>query len=219
MSKGHLKTVTTILANGPNVNLKNDYGRTALSIAAASGQEMIVKTLLDHGADPASKDKHGLNPVVFADIGEYARIVNSLLESRRVESRSPSLIFAKEEGGRCDVRRLHPETKVIELVLPLELCPEQLFVSEGKDTVLIQVGEELREVVLTKTIQRKRIVKLPVVPAQAVARAESGALRATRLKMLSRGGLLSRKLSGHQSRRSAVSSGRPCERQISGRSS
>ncbi len=165
VSKGHLKTVTTILANGPNVNLKNDYGRTALSIAAASGQEMIVKTLLDHGADPASKDKHGLNPVVFADIGEYARIVNSLLESRRVESRSPSLIFAKEEGGRCDVRRLHPETKVIELVLPLELCPEQLFVSEGKDTVLIQVGEELREVVLTKTIQRKRIVKLPVVVA------------------------------------------------------
>jgi hypothetical protein len=51
-SRGHLDTVKMLLANGAQVNAPGPDGTTALMMAAFSGEQTIVQTLLDAGADP-----------------------------------------------------------------------------------------------------------------------------------------------------------------------
>jgi hypothetical protein len=46
-----IPVIEMLIANGANVNSKNNYGETALSIAAKRGKEEIVKILLVNGAN------------------------------------------------------------------------------------------------------------------------------------------------------------------------
>ncbi len=48
-----------ILANGANVDARNEYGQTALSVFATSGIKPLVETLLAHNANPNLQDKVG----------------------------------------------------------------------------------------------------------------------------------------------------------------
>jgi hypothetical protein len=52
-SRGHLDTVKMLLANGAQVNAPGPDGTSALMMAAFSGEQPIVQTLLNAGADPA----------------------------------------------------------------------------------------------------------------------------------------------------------------------
>ena len=50
-----------LLSHGADVNQQSDHGCTALHLAAACGHENIVKTLLDHRADPEIRDVRHLS--------------------------------------------------------------------------------------------------------------------------------------------------------------
>jgi len=71
--------VTVLLDAGADVNLKDDFGRTALIFAIQNGsQTSIVKALLDKGANPNATLNDGRTPLMFAI--DAPEIVKALVE-------------------------------------------------------------------------------------------------------------------------------------------
>ncbi|KAJ7613186.1 ankyrin repeat-containing domain protein [Roridomyces roridus] len=54
-SGGHTEIVPLLLANGVDVNAKDENGRTALELACADNHADVVRLLLSHGAEPNTK--------------------------------------------------------------------------------------------------------------------------------------------------------------------
>jgi uncharacterized protein len=59
---GETQTVTALLAQGMDVNLRGPRGATPLHIAARFGQNSMVDLLLSHGANVAALDDSGKSP-------------------------------------------------------------------------------------------------------------------------------------------------------------
>ncbi len=82
-SIGDISEVRRSVALGADVN-KGDYdNRTALHLAAAEGQENVVKYLLSKGADANAKDRWKLKPIDDAKINNYDSIVKMLDEAMK----------------------------------------------------------------------------------------------------------------------------------------
>lgn len=70
----------TVIRNSPlEINAKNKAGSTALTIAALKGQSDVVKTLLDHDADPMIKDAADKSPLNIAVAKRDLQVVKTLL--------------------------------------------------------------------------------------------------------------------------------------------
>ncbi|KAH0421174.1 ankyrin repeat-containing protein [Colletotrichum camelliae] len=63
-----------------NVNLRNEYGNTPLSIAVLYGYQDCVKLLLETGADPDVRGEHDRKPLSWALERGNVRITNMLLD-------------------------------------------------------------------------------------------------------------------------------------------
>ncbi|KFY12770.1 hypothetical protein V492_03666 [Pseudogymnoascus sp. VKM F-4246] len=63
------------------INEQDSDGRTALHVAAQSGDEEMVETLVKHGADPKIIDKHGLDAIHYAVTQGHEEIVEILLDA------------------------------------------------------------------------------------------------------------------------------------------
>ena len=59
---GETQTVTALLEQGMDVNLRGPRGATPLHIAARFGQNSMVDLLLSHGANVAARDDSGKSP-------------------------------------------------------------------------------------------------------------------------------------------------------------
>jgi len=69
-----------LIAEGADVNAKNNYGWTALSHAARIGNAELVKLLLDHGADINARDQSGWTPLMRAAMKGRTEVVKVLLD-------------------------------------------------------------------------------------------------------------------------------------------
>jgi hypothetical protein len=84
---GYFDLLKELLATGMAVDARDEYGGTALALAASGGQLEIVKYLIDLGADVnAVCDRNGMTPLIsclaaFHSKRVYMRICKSLLES------------------------------------------------------------------------------------------------------------------------------------------
>ncbi|XP_040608126.1 ankyrin repeat domain-containing protein 35 isoform X1 [Mesocricetus auratus] len=65
-SKGLTECLTILLANGANINSKNEDGSTALHLATISCQPQCVKVLLQHGANEDAVDAENRSPLHWA---------------------------------------------------------------------------------------------------------------------------------------------------------
>jgi cytohesin len=77
--KGDVDSMRRLLDSGTNPNEARDAsGWTALHFAAAAGNEIAVKLLLDHGADANRKDGEGRTPLHIAAITRHRAIYDLL---------------------------------------------------------------------------------------------------------------------------------------------
>ncbi|XP_036894986.1 ankyrin repeat domain-containing protein 35 [Sturnira hondurensis] len=65
-SKGLTECLTILLANGADINSKNEDGSTALHLATISCQPQCVKVLLQHGANEDAMDGESRSPLHWA---------------------------------------------------------------------------------------------------------------------------------------------------------
>jgi putative CocE/NonD family hydrolase len=78
--KGDAAAVKALLGRGADVNSRNAYGATALSLAADKGHLEVVKSLLERGADPDVKDTfYKASPLDWAVSHAHPEIVKALL--------------------------------------------------------------------------------------------------------------------------------------------
>jgi uncharacterized protein len=70
--RGDLGEVLDWIGRGIDVDLKNEFGWTALSEAALSCQVAVIRALLEHGADPNAEDLRGSTPVTWAVVRAQA---------------------------------------------------------------------------------------------------------------------------------------------------
>ena len=67
-TRGHLDVAQFLVANGAKVNALSPNNSTALMMSVMSGNEYLVKFLLDNGADLKIRNQQGLTAIDFADI-------------------------------------------------------------------------------------------------------------------------------------------------------
>jgi len=78
---GQRAVVEDLLADGDDVNTRDDWGATALHWAAVTGEGDITRTLIDGGADVNAKTQDGSRPLHWAAFLGEPDIVELLLEA------------------------------------------------------------------------------------------------------------------------------------------
>lgn len=77
---GDWRLVKTIIQNGMDPGIADDYGVTALMSAAWKGHGSVVSLLLDEGASISARDERGWNALCYAAAAGHQGIVQTLIE-------------------------------------------------------------------------------------------------------------------------------------------
>lgn len=77
--KGEIANVESLIDNGVDLNERDNYGWTALQLAAAYGHSDIVSLLLRNGADPNQTNAQGRNALMYAAAFNHINIASELL--------------------------------------------------------------------------------------------------------------------------------------------
>ena len=64
--QGHIKIIELLIANGADIDLKNNNGDNPLILAAYQGHTVIVKVLIANGANVNTKNNNGDTPFVIS---------------------------------------------------------------------------------------------------------------------------------------------------------
>ena len=104
--RGELECMLAILESGVPVDSANAYGSTALAFAADQGHVELVRSLLQRGADPNTRDTfYGFTPLLRA-IGNRHGMVARLLVAAGAAEAPQALILAVELGDLDLVRAI-----------------------------------------------------------------------------------------------------------------
>ena len=95
--------VDILINNGVDVNTKNSWGSTPLTIAAQSGTPKMVEFLINNGADMNASDNDGDDALLCAAKHERTEAVKVLLEygidtHKKNRDGKTALDYAKESG-------------------------------------------------------------------------------------------------------------------------
>ena len=71
----NIEAVKQAIADGADVNAKEEYGGTPLHNAASGGRKEVVELLIAAGADMEAKDMGGLTPLHFSANKEIAELL------------------------------------------------------------------------------------------------------------------------------------------------
>lgn len=109
---GNVKKVRSALAEGANVNAKDNDGHTALIYAAGVGHADVAKLLLDKGAniEAKAKDKWGGTALIYAAMYGNADVVKLLLDKganiEAKDNNGETALFWAAESGYADTVKL-----------------------------------------------------------------------------------------------------------------
>ena len=103
-AKGDLPAVKKLVADGADVKVPDNSGRTAILEAAWGGYLDVVKYLVDKGADVNAADRSGVTPLMRAAEEGHAQIVSFLItKGANVHAKgsvkgTTALMLAAEQG-------------------------------------------------------------------------------------------------------------------------
>jgi hypothetical protein len=86
-----------MLADGADVNAKNDGGQTAIILAIVTGQYQLIELLLDAHADPFLQDQTGLNAIQWAQRKGRTDLADSLSHYSRLDTREADVTRPRPE--------------------------------------------------------------------------------------------------------------------------
>ena len=105
---GGKELVARLLADGAEVNAKNNDGKTPLHLAAGNGHVGVTELLLAKGADARAKDDNGVTPLHWPAVQGHVKVAELLLargaEANATSTQAP--LPASERvgvGGRKEV--------------------------------------------------------------------------------------------------------------------
>ena len=75
---GAISTLETLHAAGADVDARDEYGQTALMLAATAGQTALVQWLVDRGAKLDHAAKYGLSALMLAVVNGHVDVVRIL---------------------------------------------------------------------------------------------------------------------------------------------
>ena len=81
VGKNNLKKCENLIKDVENINIKDDYGMTALIYASCWGYKDMCSLLLKNGADVNIKDNYGNTSLIYASLYGYKNTCLSLLEN------------------------------------------------------------------------------------------------------------------------------------------
>ena len=87
-ARGHLEVAQFLISNGASIDSLSQGNTTPLMMAVQSGNEVLVKLLLDKGADLQLRNSQGLSAIDIAVIYEKPWIAEGLSPF------SPNILFA-----------------------------------------------------------------------------------------------------------------------------
>ena len=122
VTSGDASAVTTVLANGADVNERTGGGQTPLILATIFGHTHLLPLLLDAGADPQLRDNLGLNAVDWAQRRGATEAIAVLTNKprprssieRRVETRPTPPVrdtTPRDTRDTDEPRRISPEER------------------------------------------------------------------------------------------------------------
>ncbi|CAG0907169.1 unnamed protein product, partial [Cyprideis torosa] len=119
------QTVTVLIENGAEVNVRDEWGQTPLLLASRRGHHSLVQVLLSHGADVLATDLEGATPLTHAKTEEVILVMigltedlnrrdqqtgNTLLHSCCLHGREETAKRLIEKGSRLDLKNIKGET-------------------------------------------------------------------------------------------------------------
>jgi ankyrin repeat protein len=78
---GDLDSLAHLAAEGLDVNARDEYGQTALMLAARAGHGEVVRWLVARGADLDHTAKFGLSALMLAALGGHAVVARVLVDA------------------------------------------------------------------------------------------------------------------------------------------
>lgn len=78
---GDSKTIAHLIAGGENIDSRDQYGQTALMLAALNGRDEVVGLLLANGAQLNVTAKFGLSALMLAIINYHTGIAKQLVDA------------------------------------------------------------------------------------------------------------------------------------------
>jgi len=126
--EGHLEVCRYLLdwkaPLGSDSNMANSDGRTALHRAAFQGKDVVVQLLLERGADPRLKDRHGEMPFDMASTDATSKVLSSwdaaktdkMLAQRRAAQDAEDEKNVRNEEERLQLMRTKKTQKLASLI-------------------------------------------------------------------------------------------------------
>jgi len=125
---GHQEIVLALLSSGAKVDIKDEFGRTALWLAAESGCADCIKHLFRFGADPNCTSNNGA-PVLHVAVRQGSRSCVTLLIDAGAD---PNIVGSQGHEG---------QTALSEAVEKFDVELVRELVAAGADPVLATIGQ------------------------------------------------------------------------------
>src|SRR6266550_1774960 len=95
------QALKALLAQGTDVNCRNQSGQTPLMMAALLGHSAIVPVLLESGADVRLRDNHGLSALEWSQRRGFADITELLINALPIDTASSETAPHSNEDFRA----------------------------------------------------------------------------------------------------------------------
>lgn len=152
-ARGNVALVKSLLDKGAEVEAKDEFGQTALMLAARTGNLQIVKLLIGKGAYVNGVSRRGETPVFYAARSGKIDVVRLLIgkgaDAKAVNEHGRTAQWAAELSGRCDVAQYLRSVSAPQpqRVVADETCPP--YPDNPKEVVQHFINTALRDLPIT----------------------------------------------------------------------